>query len=485
MSNTQTKRIPYKLPRPLYCDPEDIGDRLTYDQVKKFIDLHEQTLRRYEYLENLYEGFHDVFHQPDKDEWKPDWRLAVNFPKYITDTFLGYGYGIPVKISHPDESVSEGVEQFERINEFPDLVMELARYCCMYGHAWNYMYQDEEGVTNATPLTPKEFFCVYDDTMKKHAVFAVRYGKHEVGRHKGELYGEVITPRLIQPFDAGRMLPDREETNEYGRINAVEWQLNSIRMGLYEPVAGLVELFNHTLSEKGNDVDAFAEAILAVIGPEVQEGDLENMRDKRLVNLFGTDNVKDAIVQYLTKPNADGTQENLLDRLERLIYQIAMVANISDESFGSATSGVALAYKLWATSNVVQTFNRKIDKSLRKMFKLWCSFATNTTKPDAYADMDFQFAVNVPRNIQEETDTASKAEGMVSRRTQLTLLSYVPDPDAEIEQIEKERQEDEARQAQSLYGGDVQAAIAILEAAGYIVTRKEVIEDGEEDTAEE
>ena len=74
---------------------------------------------------------------------------------------------------------------------------------------------------------------------------------------------------------------------------------------------------------------------------------------------------------------------------------------------------------------------------------------------------------------------------MVSRRTQLSLLSYVPDPDAEIEQIEKERQEDEARQAQSLYGGDIQAAVAILEAAGYTVSRKEVIEDGEEDTAEE
>ena len=117
------------------------------------------------------------------------------------------------------------------------------------------------------------------------------------------------------------------------------------------------------------------------------------------------------------------------------------------------------------------------------MFKLWCSFATNCSNPNAYEDMDFRFSVNVPRNIQEETETASKAESMVSRRTQLSLLSYVPDPDMELKQIEKERQEEEAKQAQSLYGGDIQAAIAILEAAGYTV--KEVNEDGEEDTAEE
>lgn len=484
MSNIQN-RVPYKLPKPLCCDPAEIGDRPTMEQVKDFIKKHESRMRRYDYLESLYEGFHDIFRQPDKSDWKPDWRLAVNFPKYIADTFAGYGYGIPIKISHPDDAVSQAIEQFERNNEFPDVVMELVRYCCMYGHAWSYMYQDELGKTNVTSLTPKEFFCVYDDTMKKRAVFAVRYGRHEVGDYKGELFGEIITPEFVQYFDRGRIILEREQVNEYGRINAVEWQLNSIRMGLYEPVAGLIELFNHTLSEKGNDVDAFAEAILAVIGAEVRKEDLEDMRDKRLVNLFGTDNVKDAIVQYLTKPSADGTQENLLNRLERLIYQIAMVANISDDSFGSAVSGVALAYKLWATSNVVQTFNRKIDKSLRKMFKLWCSFGTNCSRENAYEDMDFQFAVNVPRNIQEETDTASKAEGLVSRKTQLGLLSYVEDPDAELEQIEKERQEEEERQAQALYGGDVQAAIAILEAAGYTVSRKEVIEDGEEDTAEE
>ena len=180
-----------------------------------------------------------------------------------------------------------------------------------------------------------------------------------------------------------------------------------------------------------------------MIGARVDEGDLENMRDKRIVNLFGDDELKDTLVQYLAKPTADGTQENLLNRIERLIYQIAMVANISDESFGSATSGAALSYKLWATSNVVQRFNRKIEKSMRKIYKLWCSFATNTTNADAWKDMDFTFTSNIPRNTAEETATAKQAEGLVSKRTQLTLLSYVPDPDAELEQIEKERAEAE------------------------------------------
>lgn len=47
------------------------------------------------------------------------------------------------------------------------------------------------------------------------------------------------------------------------------------------------------------------------------------------------------VVEFMDKPNSDGTQENLIERLERLIFQISMVANISDENFGTS-SGIAL-----------------------------------------------------------------------------------------------------------------------------------------------
>ncbi len=67
------------------------------------------------------------------------------------------------------------------------------------------------------------------------------------------------------------------------------------------------------------------------------------IRDNRIINIFGTDDASKIVVEFLQKPDGDTTQEHLLDRLERLIYQIAMVSNINDESFGNA-SGVALEF---------------------------------------------------------------------------------------------------------------------------------------------
>lgn len=63
-------------------------------------------------------------------------------------------------------------------------------------------------------------------------------------------------------------------------------------------------------------------------------------------------------VQFLQKPTADGTQENLLDRLEQLTYRTSMVSDISDETFGSATSGTALAFKLLPMSNLAAGYRK-------------------------------------------------------------------------------------------------------------------------------
>lgn len=444
------KRRPYKLPEPLQCSADK---PVTMTLVEDYIRQHEERFPRYLYLENLYKGFHDVYKQPEKPDWKPDNRLAVNFPRYITDTFLGFCCGVPIKKSHPDETIAQAINAFERENEITDHEYELARKCCIYGHAFEYLYQDEATKTKMTICTPMELFVVYDDTVKNRALFAVRYGYHSTDSNQlGQRYGEILTREEIIPFEGSTA--GEPMNNPYGRLPCVEWMLNEDRMGLYEGVSGLVEAYNHTLGEKANDVDAFAEAYLAVLGAELDEDGIYKIRDNRVINLYGTDDAKDILVQFLQKPTADGTQENLLNRLETLIYQTSMVANISDESFGSAASGVALAYKLQAMSNLALTFDRKIEKSLRKRYKLFCSLSTNVPNRDAWRDVDIRTTRNLPKNVAEEAQTAAQLEGVVSKETQLSVLSIVPDVKKELERMEQEGAEAAESTADLRFGAD-------------------------------
>lgn len=431
---------PYKLPTPITRDARVLEYGVKMDLINECIEEHKAMLPRYEYLENLYLGFHNIFKRPEKDDWKPDHRLAVGFPRYIADTFIGYAYGKPIKLQSPDEEFDEALQVFGKRNAIRDHNKELAKSACKYGHAFEYMYQNEETETRVTKFTPRQMFIVYDDSVAERALFAVRYGRHGIkSKTHGEIYGEILTPSEIISFDNNKL--GEAVVNPYGKIPVVEWKLNEERIGLYEPVAGLVETYNAALGEKANDVESFAEAYLAIMGAELDEDGIRHIRDNRIINLYGTDNAKDVLIQFLQKPTADGTQENLLDRLETLIYETAMVANISDESFGSATSGTALAYKLQAMSNLAESFDGKVEKSIRKRLKLFCSLSTNTTNPDAYEDVEITFTRNVPKNLLEEAQTAAQLSGIVSHETQLKGLSIVNNAKAELEKIKDEDSE--------------------------------------------
>lgn len=422
-------RRPYKLPKPLLCKADK---EITLALVEEYIGKHEGRMPRYKYLENLYAGFHDIYNAPEKEEWKPDNRLAVNFPRYITDTFLGYTRGIPIKCTHPNDSVNEKIADFNKLNNTADLDYNLDKLAAIYGHGWEYFYQDEDANTRVIAVKPKRCFVVYDDTVRGKALFGCRYEYRE----NGTRYGEYMTPQEIVTFRGDAV--EETKTNPYGMIPLVEHVLNDERIGLFEHIAGMVEVYNKAIAEKANDVDAFAEAYLSIIGAEVDEDGVKRIRDDRVINFYGTDNARDVLVQFLTKPTADGTQENLLDRLETMIYQTAMVANISDESFGNA-SGVALAYKLQAMDNLAMTLDRKDIKSLSKRFKLFCALPNNGLDKNAYIDIEYKTSRNVPKNQAEEAQTAKVLEGVVSKETQLKVLSIIDNPADEIEKMEEEQ----------------------------------------------
>ena len=81
-------------------------------------------IQRYKYLENMYKGFTILFKVQIKENWKPDNRLAVNFPRY-NGHFTGYGYGVPIKVTHPDEKINDAIQMFRRQNEITDHEAEM------------------------------------------------------------------------------------------------------------------------------------------------------------------------------------------------------------------------------------------------------------------------------------------------------------------------------------------------------------------------
>ncbi|WP_285012453.1 phage portal protein [Lactococcus formosensis] len=411
---------------------------ITPEVVKKFIEKHKEEIARYQYLINMYKGIMDIASQKKKDDWKPDNRLAVNFPKYIVDTFTGYFNGIPVKKSHKDSKVLEKLQSFDNLNDMEDEESELAKVACIYGRAYELLYQDEATQTNVIYNTPENMFMVYDDSIKEEPLFAVRYGIDDEGKIQGEVYTLLETIEING--EASDLSFGDRTYNPYPELPVVEFYFNEERMSIFESVISLVNAFNKAISEKANDVEYFSDQYMAFLGAEVDIEDLKNIRSNRVINYYTRDpeGANKVDVKFLEKPDSDAQTENLLDRLEKLVFLTSMVANISDESFGSS-SGVALAYKLQAMSNLALSFQRKFQSSLNKRYKLFCSLTTNEAGKDSWKDIEYSFTRNEPKDIKEQAETATLLMGVTSEQTALSVLSVVPDVKTEIERINKEK----------------------------------------------
>lgn len=408
-------------------------------KLQEFISKNDQLVNsRYQELWNAYNNQYEILEQASKPMGKPDMRLCVNFAQYIVDTLEGFSMGIPVKVTSDDKAVAEYVTHVRELNDMEDLESELSTIVSIFGRGYHLAFVDEDGEIGSVYLDPMESFAVYNDSIKPKMRYFVRtYTDSENVRH-----GSISDETTVRYFSFGGsgLTWDDEHPHGFNGVPVVEVIMNATRRGVFENVMSLINAYNKALSEKANDVDYFSNAYLKVLGAQIDEATMEFIRSNRIINIKGKDG-KDIIVEFMQKPDGDATQEHLLDRIERLIFTVAMVCNISDDNFATS-SGIALRYKMLPMINLEAKKWRKFQAGMNQFWKLVCSNPVTPLNDDDWTKLQYTHMLNYPANVSEEADTAKKLDGITSKKTQLSVLSVVDDVDAEIAQIAKEDAED-------------------------------------------
>ena len=436
---------------------------LDENKLSEFISDHDaEVSERYQPLLDAYMTDYQIFHLPPKPAYKPDNRIAVNFAKYITDTMNGFFLGNPIKLQSDDEAVLNYVELLDQYNNQDDNNAELSKTCSIFGSGYEMYYVDENGQIGITYLTPIEAFMIYDDSILQNPRYFVRLYLDT----DNVVHGSVSDETTVKYFEIrGKLtfIPEYERPHGFDGVPATEFLENAERQGIYESVLTMINAYNKAISEKANDVDYFADAYLKVLGTLLDEDEIKHIRDDRIINFDG--DTEKVIVEFLQKPNGDETQEHLIDRLERLIFQISMVANISDENFGTS-SGIALKYKLLAMSNLAKTKERKFTSGMNRRYKLIFSNPVSGMKKDDWVKIRYQFTLNYPANVLEESQIAGNLSGIVSQETQLKVLSVVDNVQQEIERMETEDMNRQDAVMQQMFGGESGDESRVLEEEG-------------------
>jgi SPP1 family phage portal protein len=427
----------------IFVYPKD-EDGLTINDLHSFIARNQQYTANYQENMKMYTGDHDILHQ-QRRQFGPDNHLVANLPHYIVDTYNGFFTGIPPKISLDDDASNDALQDWNNNNSFQDKLSEISKQTDIYGRSFAFIYQDEDSQTKIAYMDPTEGFMVYDDTVAREPYCFVRYWKDaESGRTCGAIYYADHT----DTFD-GDQMSDADQANPYQMVPAVEFYGNEERQGVFDNVKTLINSLDKVLSQKANQVEYFDNAYLKILGIDLDK-DGDGLPDANLLGnqmIYSPDaDATNATVDFISKPDGDTMQEHIIDRLVALIYQVAMVPNLNDEAFSGNSSGVALQYKLLSMRNMASNKERKFTEALRQMYRIVFSTDAIVHDVNAWQDLNFQFKRNLPDNLADEAQTASTLSGIVSKQTQLSILSCVDDPKTEMQRI-KDEQADQVKQA--------------------------------------
>lgn len=425
----------------MFIFPSD--EEISGGDLLAVIDYHRLHIRpKYLRDRRYFEGRHDILNRPPKAAYKPDNRLIINFPKKAVTLFNGFFIGTPVKIDSPDDTTDKTITNWENINNFEDICSEVSKDSSVYGRAYFYVYQDENGQPCVINCDPLNTFIIHDDTMAHRPKYGVQYVYDNQGiMHVSLIDAKVNRTLLMNGSSANYFDQAAAVANPYPIEPIIEVAENDERMGMCEDIFSLFDALDKAMSEKANDVDYFADAYLKIINATVSKEARKEMRDNRIINAIG-DDASSVDVDFLAKPDADETQEHLVDRLVDYIYQIANVTNMNDEEFAGNPSGVTLKLKYQPMKDMADTKALKFKKALRDVFQ--CIFSViEKTDADAWQQLEFKFTQSVPQNLLEEAQAVSYLYGKISKKTLYSQLPFIDDPDEEIKQMRAEQQADQ------------------------------------------
>jgi SPP1 family phage portal protein len=410
--------------------------------LKAVLTYHDAMKSNMNKLKRYYDGEHDILSRNLPAE-KPNNRVVVNYCKYISDIMQGYFIGKPVSYKYEDDRMNETFQDIHKYNDEQDENSELANLLSIYGNGYEIIFADENGDIRYNEVSPLEAIIAYDTKITPEPMFAVRqYDVTDIVDNttvtKIEVYDK-DNIYYLEKSTAGIMQTDVQD-HFFDDVPIVEFINNKDRKGDFESIITMNDAYNLAMSNTQNDAEYFSDSYLALVGMSgTQEDDIVEMKQNRVLLL---DEAGQAY--FLVKPSNDAESEHNKERINSDIHKMSFIPDISDESFASNASGVAMSYKLFALDQIIANKERKFKTGLLRRLELICNFLAKKNIVYDYKQVEVQFSRNKPVDEKTAVEIFAILKGLVSDQTAYTILPYIEDAQKELEQVEKERENDVA-----------------------------------------
>lgn len=417
-------------------------EELEQADIVRLLFESETFSNKYETNEEYYFGQHKILNRVFEDKSKPNNKVCVNYPKYIVSIRTGYFSSSPISFDSEDKKYLKDMINFLDDNDFKKVFAELDTYSSIYGHSFLVLYLDEEGEIRMVPQKPMDWIFVRDNSLEQKPKFAIRYYCWWDNVLNEQQYDvELYTKDEIISYEGGPtdLREIARRPHYFGSLPVIEFCENNSRKGAFEDVIGLIDSYETILSDSTNLIEYFSDCYLVLTGCEADEKDIAEMKNNRVIVL-----PENSSASFLMKNLNETYNKNTLKSLQEDIFTTACCPLLSDGSFSSNSSGVAIEYKLYSMQKSIQNKENDFRKGFNEMFALIRNImALKGQKHNEDSKMIMTFVRSNPSNsLTEISDSISKLRGTVSNETLLSQLDFISNVGLEKERLMREKEED-------------------------------------------
>lgn len=395
--------------------------------------------------------------------------LANGFVRKLVDQKIGYLFGKPVSIQAENEEYQQ--MWTDLVNDaFMRRLQNTGKQSVNKGLAWWFVYYDEEGELSFRLMNSEEIIPLWRD--EAHMVLDAVIRDYEVVVYEGL---RRTTVRKIEWWDttgvrryvAGGtgLIPDVEagdETTHFavqreGKEEGLNWErvpficfkYNEEEQPLVEIIKSLVDDYDRNKSDNSNNLEDLPNSIFVV----KNFGGTKASEFRRNIAIYRTAFVEgEGGVDTIGLDIDTEAYKTHMEQARKDIYEFGRGVDTQQAEFGSAPSGIALRFlysDLDLDANMIET---EFQASLEQLKWFVDAHLYNTTGTD-YSGDEVKFIFNRDMPIDESAIITNirNSEGILSKETQVAQHPWVTDPQAELDRLEKDKQQ-ALKEAQE-YGG--------------------------------
>jgi len=249
-------------------DKAIVLDRDSINDCVKQFDLEASRLAK---LHEYYVGLSAITERT-RTTGLPNNRLMHGYPAYIATMTSGYLIGDPVQYGADDgqEAALDALQDAYNAADVGSIDAEIALNQAVYGRGVELVYADSQARPRTTAVDPQNAFVVYADDAEGLPMFGVHRltavnSSGEVSIRKYTVY----TQTEVIEYDVanGYLGAEVERTaHNFPHCPMVEYWNNSSQTGDFEQVISLIDAYDVLQSDRVNDKEQFADALLVLTG---------------------------------------------------------------------------------------------------------------------------------------------------------------------------------------------------------------------------